>query len=117
MLASIEVTTTLDVHRGIKHLKIAAENGFKPSLDKLVTLKEDGLVGKDECNAAARAYYNAVNEMKSEERDNSLVLGDLKMMMGCMDGLEYLAEPSKAKNSPKANNKKGGKKGKKKNRK
>ena len=114
VLASIEVTTSLNIHRGIKHLKIAAENGYKESLDKLISMKEGGIIGKDECNETARAYYNAVNEMKSEERDNSLVFGDLEKTMGCLDGLEYLAEAKKAKNSPKTNNKKGGTKGKKK---
>ena len=117
VLASIEVTTTLNLHRGIKHLKIAAEHGYKESLDKLVLMKEDGVIGKDECNETARAYYNAVNEMKSEERDNPMALGDLKVAMDCLDAIELVDDAKKAKNSPKANNKKGGKKGKKKNRK
>ena len=117
VLASIEMTTTLNLHRGIKHLKIAAEHGYKESLDKLVLMKEDGVIGKDECNETARAYYNAVNEMKSEERDNPMALGDLKVAMDCLDAIELVDDAKKAKNSPKANNKKGGKKGKKKNRK
>lgn len=121
-LASLEINTTFNIHLAIKHLKIAAENGYKKSLDKLTWMKDRGLISKEECNETARAYYNAVAEMKSESRENFPAMRDLQDLLDGLDAMETEKEAEQAKNVPKTKNmKKGGKAakkgGKKKNRK
>ena len=111
LLASLEINTTLNIHLAIKHLKIAAENGYKESMDALILLKGRGVVSKEEFNETARAYNNAVAEMKSENRDNFSAMQDLQ---GVLDGLDAMETKRQAKSAPKnKKKKKGGKKGKK----
>ena len=113
-LACLEIDTTLNIHLAIKHLKIAAENGHKESLDKLNRMKDQGLISKEECNETARAYYSAVAEMKSENRENFPAMRDLQDVLDGLDAIETEREAKQAKNVPKSNNKKkGGKTGKK----
>lgn len=111
-LASLEINTTFNIHLAIKHLKIAAENGYKESLDKLTRMKDQGLISKEECNETARAYYSAVAEMKSENRENFPAMRDLQDVLDGLDAMETKREAEQAKNVSKTNNmkKKGGKK-------
>ena len=109
-LASIEINTTFNIHLAAKHLKIAAENGYKISLDKLTWMKDKGLISKEECNETARAYYNAVAEMKSENRENFPAMQDLLKVLDGLDAMETKREAEQAKRN---NKKKGGKTGKK----
>ena len=104
-LASLEINTTFNIHLAIKHLKIAAENGYKESLDKLTWMKDQGLISKEECNETARAYYSAVAEMKSENRENFPAMRDLQDVLDGLDAMETKREAEQAKNVPKSNNK------------
>ncbi|KAL7533437.1 hypothetical protein ACHAWF_004493 [Thalassiosira exigua] len=63
--------------RAIKHFMLAAGLGNTGSLDIIQEYylnKKQQLVTKDEFEKALRAHYEAINEMKSEQRDKAVAL-------------------------------------------
>jgi hypothetical protein len=69
LLATHEMIKNGRMDRAMKHLNIAANLGFEPSLKLIKALFIDGKVSKEEYAAALRGYQAAVNETKSAERE------------------------------------------------
>ena len=59
--------------RAAKHLMIAANLGYDPSLKPIKDLFVEGIVSKEEYAAALRGYQTAANETKSAEREEAEV--------------------------------------------
>ena len=64
-----------NVDRAKKHLLLAANAGFKPSLDNVKKLFMHGIVTKDEYANTLRACQRACDEMKSDQRDKAAAIG------------------------------------------
>ena len=54
--------------RAVKHLIIASNLGDDKAIELLKKVYREGVVSKDNFEAALRAHYAAVNEMKSKQR-------------------------------------------------
>ena len=55
--------------RAVRHWRIAAAAGHKPSADFLVECFQDGLITKESLEESMRARYDASKAFRSEERD------------------------------------------------
>ena len=55
--------------RAVRHLIIAAKMGHKPSLDVIKGFFTDGVATRAQYYEALKGYQNAVEEMKSPDRD------------------------------------------------
>ena len=73
LLAAHEEGNNGRKERAAKHLMIAANLGYDPSLKPIKDLFVVGIVSKDEYAAALRGYQAAVNETKSPEREEAEV--------------------------------------------
>ena len=69
-----EETSNGSMERAMKHYIIAARCGYDKSLKKVGEGYKAGHVTKDEYANTLRAYQATVNQMKSKERDNALLV-------------------------------------------
>ena len=60
-----------------KHFLISAKMGLKESVEVMKSMFMDGLATKDQYAEALKGYQNAVEEMKSHERDEAERIGYL----------------------------------------
>ncbi|MDB4430403.1 zinc finger MYND domain-containing protein [bacterium] len=58
-------------HRAMKHFRLAANAGYKKSLDMVKKGYMDGIVTKDEYASTIRAYHQRVDETTSDDRDKA----------------------------------------------
>ena len=57
--------------RAVRHLMISAKMGHKESLDAIKTLFAGGLATKQQYAEALKGYQDAVEEMKSPQREEA----------------------------------------------
>ena len=62
-------------NRGVRHLMISAKMGHKDSLEMVKKVFMGGLASKEQYAEAQRGYQDAVEEMKSHDRDEAKRLG------------------------------------------
>ena len=67
------------LERAVKHYIIAAKLGCDPSMGGLKNLYRDGLVSKDDFEAALRGYQTSIAAMKSPQREEANNLRDWRM--------------------------------------
>ncbi|KAL7504033.1 hypothetical protein ACHAXN_001964 [Cyclotella atomus] len=70
-----------NLERAMKHLRIAAKNGVKESLESLRTKVVEGVIEQSEFDSILHDYEITVNARKSEDRDCAAPL--LAKGMGC----------------------------------
>jgi len=61
--------------RAVKHYLISAKMGFKMSIDAMKNMLDMGLATKEQYAVALKGYQDAVEEMKSHERDEAKRIG------------------------------------------
>ena len=64
-----------DYDRAVRHYLISAKMGDKNSLDAIKKGFMAGLVTKEQCDEALKGYQDAMEEMKSHDRDEAKRLG------------------------------------------
>ncbi|EJK74353.1 hypothetical protein THAOC_03972, partial [Thalassiosira oceanica] len=69
-LGSIEVEKG-NLDRALRHFLISAKMGYKNSLEMITKLFANGIATKEQYAEALKGYQDAVNEMKSRDRDNA----------------------------------------------
>ena len=58
--------------RAVRHYLISAKMGFNASIENIKNMFMDGLATKEQYAEALRGYHDAVEEMKSHDRDEAL---------------------------------------------
>ena len=65
-------------HLAVRHWMIAAKRGYKDSLEMIKTLFKGGAATKEQYAEALKGYQDAVEEMKSHDRDEAKAFLDWK---------------------------------------
>ena len=70
LLSKLEMNNG-NINKAVKHLLMAAKQGFKDAIDflKWLYVNESGVVSKEVLDEALRGYQKALDMMKSPQRD------------------------------------------------
>ncbi|EJK77844.1 hypothetical protein THAOC_00296 [Thalassiosira oceanica] len=73
-IGCVEINDRGRYDRAVKHFLIAAKMGYEDSVEAIKRLSMVGIATKEQCTEALKGYQDAVEEMKSHDRDEASAL-------------------------------------------